>query len=86
MAFILAKKGYKVTIFEKNSEIGGVLRYGIPDFRLNREILDNLEERLLDLNVKIRYNALIGPVLTIDKKILEDGYKSNIYRYGSMES
>ena len=75
MAFILAKKGYKVTIFEKNSEIGGVLRYGIPDFRLNREILDNLEERLLDLNVKIRYNALIGPVLTIDK-ILEDGYKA----------
>ena len=69
MAFILAKKGYKVTIFEKNSEIGGVLRYGIPDFRLNREILDNLEERLLDLNVKI------GPVLTIDK-ILEDGYKA----------
>ena len=63
MAFILAKKGYKVTIFEKNSEIGGVLRYGIPDFRLNREILDNLEERLLDLNVKIRYNALIGPIL-----------------------
>ena len=51
MAFILAKYGYKVTIFEKNSEIGGVLRYGIPDFRLNREILDNLEERLLDINV-----------------------------------
>ena len=75
MAFMLAKEGYKVTIFEKNSEIGGVLRYGIPDFRLSNEILDNIEERLLDLNVKIRYNALVGPVLTIDK-LLEDGYKA----------
>lgn len=75
LAFILAKRGYKITIFEKNSEIGGVLRYGIPDFRLSREILDNIEERLLDLNVKIRYNTLIGPVITLDK-LLEDGYKS----------
>ena len=75
LAFILAKKGYKITIFEKNSEIGGVLRYGIPDFRLSREILDNIEERLLELNVKIRYNALVGPVLTIDK-LLEDGYSA----------
>ena len=75
LAFILAKKGYKITIFEKNSEIGGVLRYGIPDFRLSREILDNIEERLLELGVNIRYNALVGPVLTIDK-LLEDGYSA----------
>ena len=75
IAFDLAKRGYQITIFEKNSEIGGVLRYGIPDFRLSRDVLDNMEERLLDLNVKIRYNALIGPVLTIDK-LLEDGYKA----------
>lgn len=75
LAFTLAKKGYKVTIFEKNSEIGGVLRYGIPDFRLSREILDNIEERLLELGVKIRYNSLVGPVITIDK-LQEDGYKA----------
>ena len=75
LAFILAKKGYNITIFEKNSEIGGVLRYGIPDFRLSREVLDNIEKRLLDLNVKIRYNALVGPVLTLDK-LFEDGYKA----------
>lgn len=75
LAFNLAKRGYKITIFEKNEAIGGVLRYGIPDFRLSREVLDNIEKRLLDLNVKIRYNALIGPVLTIDK-LLEDGYKA----------
>lgn len=75
LAFILAKRGYKITIFEKNAEIGGVLRYGIPDFRLSREVLDNIEERLLDLDIKIRYNALVGPVLTLDK-LMEDGYKA----------
>lgn len=75
LAFNLAKRGYKITIFEKNEAIGGVLRYGIPDFRLSRDVLDNIEKRLLDLNVKIRYNALVGPVLTIDK-LLEDGYKA----------
>lgn len=75
LAFNLAKRGYKITIFEKNEAIGGVLRYGIPDFRLSRDVLDNIEKRLLDLNVKIRYNALVGPVITIDK-LLEDGYKA----------
>lgn len=73
LAFILAKKGYKITIFEKRSHIGGVLRYGIPKFRLPIGILDDIENMLLDLNVKIRYNALVGPVITIDK-IFEDGY------------
>lgn len=73
VAFILAKKGYKVTIFEKNSEIGGVLRYGIPEFRLSRNILSNLEKRLSDLNVKIRYNTLVGPVITLDM-LLKDDY------------
>ena len=73
LALILAKKGYKITIFEKKSHIGGVLRYGIPKFRLPVDILDDIENILLDLNVKIRYNALVGPVITIDK-LFEDGY------------
>ena len=73
LALILAKKGYKITIFEKKSHIGGVLRYGIPKFRLPLDILDDIENILLDLNVKIRYNALVGPVITIDK-LFEDGY------------
>lgn len=73
LAFILATKGYKVTIFEKHSGLGGVLRYGIPEFRLPKDILDTMEERLLDLGVKIRYNDLIGPVNNIEK-LLEDGY------------
>jgi glutamate synthase (NADPH/NADH) small chain len=73
LAFILAKRGYRVTIFEKHSKLGGVLRYGIPEFRLPKKILDTMEERLLDLGVKIRYNDLIGPVSNVEK-FLEDGY------------
>lgn len=74
-AFILAKKGYQVTIFEENDKIGGVLRYGIPDFRLSREIIDKYEEALLKLNVKIRPNTLVGKVITLDM-LKNDGYKA----------
>ncbi len=73
LAFILAQKGYDITIFEEKSSIGGVLRYGIPSFRLSRDILDIIEEKLISLDVKIRYNTLIGPVISIDK-LLEDNY------------
>ena len=75
VAITLAKKGYSVTIFENRNKIGGVLRYGIPEFRLDRAILDKYEEYLISLGVKIRLNTLIGPVLSINK-LFEDGYKS----------
>lgn len=75
IALILARKGYKVTIFEAHSKIGGVLRYGIPAFRLSKTVLDKIEEELVSLNVKIRPNTVIGPVLTLDK-LREDGYKA----------
>lgn len=75
IAFILAQKGYKVTIFESKSKIGGVMRYGIPEFRLPNQLIDIYEERLIEIGVKIRPNTLIGPVLTLDK-LFEDGYKA----------
>lgn len=75
VAFELSRKGYDVTIFEKNEKIGGVLTYGIPEFRLSRDIIDLIYKRLRDLGVKIKINALIGPVVTLDK-LFEDGYKS----------
>ena len=74
-AFILAKKGYQVTIFDENDKIGGVLRYGIPEFRLSRDIIDKYEEALLKLNVKIRPNTLVGTVITLDM-LKSDGYKA----------
>lgn len=75
IAFLLAIKGYKITLFDNNPKIGGVLRYGIPEFRLAKDILDKILEKLIQLGVKIRPNTLIGPVITIDK-LFEDGYKA----------
>ena len=75
IAFILAQRGYDITIFERKHKLGGVMRYGIPEYRLPNDILDLIEERLLNLGVKIKYNTLVGPIITLDR-LLEDGYKS----------
>lgn len=75
VACMLAEKGYEVTLFEMNDEIGGMIRYGIPKFRLPSELLEKIQKRLLALNVKIRYNTLIGPVITLDR-LMADGYKA----------
>lgn len=75
IAFLLARKGYDVTIFESHDKIGGVMRYGIPEFRLPKEVLERIKTRLLDLGVKIRPNVLIGPVITVDD-LFNDGYDS----------
>lgn len=75
IAYILSQKGYKVTLFDAHEKIGGVLRYGIPEYRLPNKMIDKIEERLLDSGVVIRPNTLIGPVITIDK-LFSDGYKA----------
>jgi len=73
IAFVLAIKGYNVTIFESHDKIGGVLRYGIPEFRLSKDVLERIKVRLENLGVKIRPNTLIGPVITIED-LFRDGY------------
>lgn len=75
IAFILASKGYNITIFEANDKIGGVLRYGIPEYRLPKIILEKYKEKLVSMGIKIRPNTLIGPHLTIDD-LFRDGYKA----------
>ncbi|ADK15477.1 MULTISPECIES: NAD(P)-dependent oxidoreductase [Clostridium] len=75
IAFIMARKGYDVTIFESHEDIGGVLRYGIPAFRLPKDILDRLKDKLLHMRVKIRPNTLIGPVITVED-LFRDGYRA----------
>lgn len=74
-AIILARKGYAVTIFESQDQIGGVLRFGIPEFRLSNKIIDRYQELLFQLGVKIRPNTVIGPVLTLED-LFRDGYKA----------
>lgn len=75
IAFILALKGYQITLFDAHEKIGGVLRYGIPEYRLPNRIVDRYEELLIDLGVKIRPNTLIGPVITLEK-LFNDGYQA----------
>ncbi len=75
ISIILAQKGYDVTLFETREKIGGVLRYGIPAFRLPKEILDRYKEQLVRLGIKIRPNTAVGTSLTIDD-LFRDGYQA----------
>ena len=73
LAIMMAKKGYKVTIIDSKDKIGGVLRYGIPEFRLPKSLLDKLLTRMNELGILFRPNTLIGPTITIDD-MFRDGY------------
>ena len=71
----LAKKGYKVTVFEALHTAGGVLVYGIPEFRLPKAIVRKETENLKALGVDIETNMIIGKTLTIDE-LFEKGYEA----------
>ena len=71
----LAKKGYSVTVFEALHLAGGVLVYGIPEFRLPKEIVKAEIENLKALGVEINTNMVIGKILTIDE-LMEMGYEA----------
>lgn len=71
----LAKLGYDVTIFEAFHTAGGVLVYGIPQFRLPKELVKAEIQTLEEMGVKIQTNMVIGKVLTLDE-LEEDGYKA----------
>lgn len=71
----LAKKGYEVTIFEAFHTAGGVLVYGIPEFRLPKSIVQEEVNKLSELGVNVMTNMVVGKVLSIDE-IMEMGYKA----------
>ena len=71
----LAKKGYDVTVFEALHTAGGVLVYGIPEFRLPKAIVAKEVDTLKKLGVKIETNVVIGKTLTIDE-LFEQGYEA----------
>ena len=75
ISILLAQRGYDVTLFDSRDQIGGVLRYGIPEFRLPKKILSRYKKELLSLGVKIRLNTTIGGALSIDD-LFRDGYRS----------
>jgi glutamate synthase (NADPH/NADH) small chain len=73
IAFLLAEKNYDVTIFEGHDQIGGIMRYGIPEFRLPKSIVDRLATKLVEKGVKVRPNTIIGVNLSIED-LFRDGY------------
>ena len=76
IAVLLARWGYDVTIFEARDKIGGMMRYGIPNFRLPDAVLDDFQYRHLQLkNIKVRTNTTIGKTITIDD-LFRDGNKA----------
>ena len=73
VAMTLAMNGYGVTIFEEKDKIGGMLQYGIPEFRLSKVILERYKQRLLEMGVRIRPHVVMGGDLMIDS-LFRDGY------------
>ncbi|PWJ93186.1 NADPH-dependent glutamate synthase [Oceanotoga sp. DSM 15011] len=72
-AFELAKRGYKVTLFEALHTPGGVLSYGIPEFRLPKSLVRNEIKKIEDLGVELITNVIVGKSITIDE-LFEEGY------------
>ena len=76
IAILMARKGYQVTIFESKDKIGGILRYGIPEFRLPKSVIDDIQYRHLEMKgIKIRPNTRIGGAIGVDD-LFRDGYKA----------
>lgn len=75
VAIKLAQAGYPVTVFEWKGRIGGLLQYGIPEFRLPKSFLDRYQCRMEQMGITIRTNTTIGSVLMIDE-LIRDGYDS----------
>ena len=81
-AYYLKKLGYPVTIFEAHADLGGMLRVGIPQYRLSREVLDIEVQRLRHMGVEIRTNTR---VVSLDL-LFEMGYKSIFITIGAHQS
>lgn len=72
----LARKGYRVTVFEALHTPGGVLVYGIPEFRLPKTLVRHEVEKLAAMGVDFQTNMVIGKVLTVDELLEEEGFEA----------
>lgn len=75
IAILMACRGYRVTIFESREKIGGILRYGIPEFRLPKSILDRYYIKMKELGICFRPNFALGGSTGVHD-LLEDGYNA----------
>jgi NADPH-dependent glutamate synthase beta subunit-like oxidoreductase len=84
-AYFLTKMGYRVTVFESMSALGGMLRIGIPEYRLPRDILDASINYIRDMGVEFRTNTTIGRDLNIND-LKDRGYKAIFFAIGTQLS
>ena len=80
-AAFLAKKGVNVTIYERKPFLGGLLVYGIPDFRLSKDIVKNTIKKVLDLGIVVKYNQELGKNINLSD--LEKGYDYIYLAFGA---
>lgn len=83
-AYQLRRRGFQVTLFDAKPKLGGLLRYGIPDYRLDKNIVDGEIERILDLGVEVRLNAEIADAAALKK--LRDAYDAVYLATGASSS
>ena len=83
MSIFMAQKGFKVTLMEAEDQIGGVLRYGIPDFRLPREKVDAYRDVLRKLGVAVKPNCHIGSNHLLLEDMFIDGYDAIFLAVGT---
>ena len=84
-AYELVKIGYTVTMFEKESFFGGILAYGIPEYRLPKEVVKVVQSKLENLGVKIQVNHEYGKDIT-EEMLLNEGYKAIFLGIGLQSS
>lgn len=77
----LARNGYSVTIYEKYDSLGGIIEHGIPEFRLNRDILNKTINKILKLGIGVKYNTELGKDITISE--LEKNYDAIFLSFGA---
>lgn len=63
---VLARNGYQVTIYEKHDKLGGIMVHGIPDFRLDREVLQKTIDKIVELGIEVKLNSELGQDYALD--------------------
>jgi NADPH-dependent glutamate synthase beta subunit-like oxidoreductase/Pyruvate/2-oxoacid:ferredoxin oxidoreductase delta subunit len=79
-AYQLRRKGHAVTLFDENEDLGGMMRYGIPGYRIPRDKLDSEIKRIVNMGVDVRTKTRVGREITI--KEVEDGYDAMLWALG----
>lgn len=81
VAVSLSKKGYQVTIYEEYDILGGLLKHGIPEFRLDKDLLKQWLSKILSLGIEVKYNSVLGKDYTLDE--LKNKYDAILLSFGA---